>query len=288
MKKRILTFTLAFMMVFSLLAAMPAIAADTVTAKAASATVLVNGENKSFDAYNINGNNFFKLRDLAFVLSGSEKQFEVGWSSTSNAITLTSGKPYTPDGNEMTGKGAGDKAAASTKSKIILDGKEVNLTAYNIEGNNYFKLRDIGESFNFGVDWDGVRNTIVIDTGKGYTPEAPAAVSSAVPPGKYVHKKPEIYESGPLAAYIQINSDGSFERNVFDFSYGLCHLGTYAVTGDTVKFTILTYYDSEDNTEREYTEEIPSRYFSYKFDGVNLVALYEYGLIESGDLFVKE
>jgi hypothetical protein len=71
----------------------------------------------------------------------------------------------------MTGKGAGDKTPIPTASKIYLDGKEVSFTAYTIEGNNYFKLRDVGQTFDFGVDWDGATSTIVIDTSKGYTPE---------------------------------------------------------------------------------------------------------------------
>jgi alpha-tubulin suppressor-like RCC1 family protein len=143
----------------------------TNVAKPATSTVLVNGENVDFDAYNIAGNNYFKLRDLAYTLSGTEKQFEVGWDGAANAITLTSGKPYTSVGGEMTGKGADGKAATPTTSKITLDGKDVSLTAYNIGSNNYFKLRDIGQTFDFGVNWDGAKNTIVIDTGKGYTPE---------------------------------------------------------------------------------------------------------------------
>jgi len=140
-------------------------------AKPTASTVLVNGENVAFDAYNIEGNNYFKLRDLAFILNGTEKQFEVGWDAANNAITLTSGKAYTPVGGEMTGKGTGDKRPTPTVSKIYLDGKEVQFTAYNIDGNNYFKLRDIGAAFDFGVTWDGAKNTIVIDTSIGYTPE---------------------------------------------------------------------------------------------------------------------
>jgi hypothetical protein len=71
----------------------------------------------------------------------------------------------------MEGKGAGNKTAIPTTSKITLDGKEVSFTAYNIGDNNYFKLRDIGAALDFGVTWDGENNTIVIDTSKGYTPE---------------------------------------------------------------------------------------------------------------------
>jgi hypothetical protein len=32
-------------------------------------------------------------------------------------------------------------------------------------------LRDIGQALDFGVTWDGAKNTIVIDTTTGYTPE---------------------------------------------------------------------------------------------------------------------
>ncbi|MEG1492557.1 MAG: stalk domain-containing protein, partial [Oscillospiraceae bacterium] len=107
--------------------------------------------------------------DLAFALSGSEKQFDVGWDGAKNAISLTNGKAYTVVGGELVGKGSGDKSGTPTASKIYLDGKEVSFTAYNIDGNNYFKLRDIGQTFNVGVTYDSATNTIVIDTAKGYT-----------------------------------------------------------------------------------------------------------------------
>jgi hypothetical protein len=146
-------------------------AAPSLTAKPTSSVVIVDGKSIAFDSYNINDNNYFKLRDLAFTLSDSAKQFSVDYDDATKAITLTGGQPYAPVGGEMSGKGAGAKTPTPTVSKIYLDGKEVNFTAYGIEGNNYFKLRDIGQAFNFGVDWDGSTNTITIDTSKGYTPE---------------------------------------------------------------------------------------------------------------------
>ena len=140
-----------------------------ITARPTSSAILVNGANVSFDAYNISDNNYFKLRDLAYILSGTEAQFEVEWDAANNAIRLTSGRAYTAVGGEMTGKGSGEKTPVLTSSKILLDGAEISLTAYNIDGNNYFKLRDIGAALDFEIDWDGARNTIVIDTTKGYT-----------------------------------------------------------------------------------------------------------------------
>lgn len=144
----------------------------TIPAAPTASTVLVNGEKKSFDAYNIEGNNYFKLRDLAYVLNGTDKQFEVGWDAAANAISLTSGKAYTAAGGEMAAQESPAQAeAVRSSSKILLDGAEVALTAYTINGNNYFKLRDLGQAFDFGVGWDGEAQTISIDTSTGYTAE---------------------------------------------------------------------------------------------------------------------
>ncbi|MDR1328684.1 MAG: hypothetical protein LBK23_03705 [Oscillospiraceae bacterium] len=136
-----------------------------------SSTVYVNSRPVAFDAYLINGNNYFKLRDLAYTLNGTNKQFETEWDGVSNTIMLVSGRKYTPVGGEMTPKGTGNMNAMPTTSKITLDGKEVKFTAYNIGGNNYFKLRDVAAAFDFGVFWDGANNAITIDTNTGYTPE---------------------------------------------------------------------------------------------------------------------
>ena len=138
-------------------------------AEPTASTVYVNGKNVSFDAYKINDNNFLKLRDLAYVLSGSEKQFNVTWDAENNAILLVRGEEYVTVGGEMTGKGAGVQTPTETDSRILLDGDYISLTAFNIGGNNYFKLRDLGQVFDFEVDWDGAANAIIVDTSKSYT-----------------------------------------------------------------------------------------------------------------------
>jgi len=127
--------------------------------------VLVNGEEINFEAYYIDGNNFFKLRDIAKVLSGSKSQFEVTWDGENNAINLISGKEYTPVGGELTGIASQTTTpAVLSKSTVYKDGEPVSLLAYNINGNNYFKLRDIGKAFDFEVTWEAKTNTILINT----------------------------------------------------------------------------------------------------------------------------
>lgn len=142
----------------------------TVTAVPTKSTVLVNGQRVAFDAYNINGSNYFKLRDLAFAINGTPKQFEVGWDGANNAISLTTGAPYTPVGGELAAAGAtASRSATPTTSKILLNGAQASFTAFNIGGNNYFRLRDVGSAIDFAVTWDGPSSTIGIDTSLGYT-----------------------------------------------------------------------------------------------------------------------
>ena len=43
-------------------------------------------------AYLINKYNYFKLRDVAYLLRNSTAEFEVGWEKSTNVITLTTGK----------------------------------------------------------------------------------------------------------------------------------------------------------------------------------------------------
>jgi len=65
------------------------------------------------------------------------------------------------------------KATLST-NRILVDGQEVRLTAYNINGNNYVMLRDVGKTVGFEVYWDGDAKCVQVESGKPYTGEAPA------------------------------------------------------------------------------------------------------------------
>lgn len=65
------------------------------------------------------------------------------------------------------------KATLST-NRILVDGQEVRLTAYNINGSNYVRLRDIGEQVGFNVYWDSDAKCVQVRSGIPYTGEEPA------------------------------------------------------------------------------------------------------------------
>lgn len=64
--------------------------------------------------------------------------------------------------------------AQPTWQPIYVDGQQVQMKAYNINGNNYVKLRDIGKEVGFNVYWqDGVQ----VDSDADYTGEPPAQLT---------------------------------------------------------------------------------------------------------------
>jgi hypothetical protein len=183
----------------------PSDAMQNLVAKPTFSTIVVNGEYIEFDSYSIDHYNYFKLRDLAFKLNGTEKQFEVNWDSAVNVILLTSGNGYTIVGGEMAAREKETKTPIPTESKILLDGAAISFSAYKIDGNNYFKLREIGEAFNFGVDWDGERDLIVIDTSKGYVYNGISSANSeplATPAGTLRPEKSSTPSSSSRSAMV--------------------------------------------------------------------------------------
>lgn len=141
------------------------------TANRATSDIYVNGKKINLDAQGINGSNYFKLRDIAYVLNGTEKQFNVGWDNVSKTIALTTNQSYAgeaptffPDYYYI---GTGP-TAKRTDSPILVNGLQKELNAYNVAGSNFFKLRDLGQTFDFYVGWDPATQSVTIDTTRGY------------------------------------------------------------------------------------------------------------------------
>ncbi len=131
--------------------------------------VLVDGVSKRFEAYTIESNNYFKLRDIAMVLNGTKAQFEVVWNEDLKAIDIFTNRSYTRAGGELRiSSHISNREANKSISKIYCDGKEQQLTIYTIEGNNYFKLRDLGSLIGFEVTWENKKIGILTgQTGQG-------------------------------------------------------------------------------------------------------------------------
>ncbi len=171
MKKLLLT--LSFAIIFCICAVF------ALSASAAQITV----DSKPIDivAYNIKGNNYFKLREVAMLLSGTKAQFDVGWDESTSTILLTSGTAYTGT-DSIVATPIVNPIARNVPVAIKKDGAKILLNAYNINGNNFFKLRDLAAAFNFGVTWDAATNTVGIDTNSEYVFPEPTPGVMAINP----------------------------------------------------------------------------------------------------------
>ncbi len=179
--KRMLSLALAVILMLAL--AVPAFGASTVRSKQA---LSVNGKSVTCDIYNIDGSNYFKLRDLAYLMNGTESQFEVGWDAVNKSIAITTGKSYTPAGGELVVGDDLSGTAVPSAQTIYIDGvKRSDLSVYNIGGNNFFKLRDLGTAVTFIVDYDGATKTMIVestDYAAGKKPEPTPAPTPAPTP----------------------------------------------------------------------------------------------------------
>ena len=83
--------------------------------------VMVNNEYKNFEVYNIDGNNFFKLRDIAYVLNATASQFSVDYNSEKHLIEVKKNKSYTQVGGELVVGADKSKTAVPSSQKLSIN-----------------------------------------------------------------------------------------------------------------------------------------------------------------------
>jgi len=129
----------------------------------------VNGNAADPTVYKIGDSNYFKIRDVAALLNGTEKQFAVGYDGSKNAVTATTGQGYDKQSGDLTGAPAGGSQTADpSNDAIYVNGEKIAVEVYKINGSNYFKLRDLGKALDFYVGWSADRG-MYIETNKAYS-----------------------------------------------------------------------------------------------------------------------
>ena len=179
MKKTIVTAICAAALTVSSLPAAGAVSA-TVTAtptRNLGQSVYVDNTRVYPTGYNINDNNYFKLRDV-----GKLAGFGVDWNEDTRTVEISTTRTA-PELTGITDTAVTGAIAKPTDQRITVDGKEVSMTAYKIKGNNYVKLRDIGKTINFGVSFNMATKAVSIDPNGTYveevkpTPSTPTAAA---------------------------------------------------------------------------------------------------------------
>lgn len=128
-------------------------------------TFKVNGKTVAPQAYNIDGYNYFKLRDVAYLLSDTTAPFNVTWNaSQSTVVNIVAGQKYQKVGGELSASTLTSLKVSASTFKVLMDGKTLPLRGYLINDNNYYSIADIASSVGFEANWDNATRTVSITT----------------------------------------------------------------------------------------------------------------------------
>lgn len=130
----------------------------------------VNGTAKTLNAVNIKGNNFLKLRDLAYLLDGTSKQFNVTYTESTNTTHIHSLTSYVNDPQNPVNQPITLTRPQLSSQKVTLDGSSAYPIAYNVAGSNYVNLRQVCAMLDIGLTYSAATNTVTITTANSYTP----------------------------------------------------------------------------------------------------------------------
>lgn len=132
----------------------------------------VDGELVEAEAYNVDGSNYFKLRDLAALLADTGSKFNVTYEAPN--MIVTTGEAYTALDSDLV-KGE-DKSATCVPSQqvLLVNGEKVDILVYNIGGNNFFQLRALESLLGITVSYDEATRTMVVVSADAADEEAPA------------------------------------------------------------------------------------------------------------------
>lgn len=135
-------------------------------------TITVDGKPITFQTYALkdaagNLTNYVKLRDVAYVLNGTAVQFNVTWDGS---VNMETGKAYQANGSEMKTPFSGDRAYTDATSPTKVNGQVASLAAITLTddkgaGYTYYKLRDLGGTLGFQVNWSAEKG-ITVTTGR--------------------------------------------------------------------------------------------------------------------------
>ena len=126
----------------------------TIRKTADTAAVTVDGEAAEVATANVNGETYYRLRDLATAVNGTADQFNVEWE---NGVIVITGEAYTTEALAPAAEATGSAISLT----IEVDGETVTTSAAEINGNNYVPASLLAE---LGVTAAVSNGTLAITT----------------------------------------------------------------------------------------------------------------------------
>ncbi|MEO4054453.1 hypothetical protein [Solibacillus sp. CAU 1738] len=138
--------------------------AKKIDAKPQMVDILLNDEPDRASVYNINGDNYLQLSDLAQLLVNESSKFNFNLDKKSKVIEIIPKQKYVFGYYTYRDKKNTPKKISNNSTKLLINGKTHNLKTYLIDGNTYFKLNDLASLLGFEVGYDQKAKKVNITT----------------------------------------------------------------------------------------------------------------------------
>jgi len=202
----------------------------------ASRDMVVGGEVVTLPFYHIGSESFFRLRDIAYVLNGTDARFIVGWDGEINAVFIVGGQPYITRGDELAPLNAYILSDVSESADIFVDGKKADFTAYLIDGSHFVMLEQISTmGFNWYVDQ---HDAFVIYT------EPPVTLNDGEPATIYISWwacEWDDYMLAALAAFMEKYPNIEVVPHIAPYNDWWAHVMLRIAAGDAPDIMLLNY-----------------------------------------------
>ena len=131
--------------------------------------ISVDGRSMQLGGFNINDNSYYKLRDIAYLLKGTDKQFDVVYDTEKSAIVMQLGRSYLGGKSEEGVSSIKDVKLEEKQVSLYLQDEYYQVLGYMINGNTYVKIRDIVELLEVEIEWSNETKEIKLITRAEYS-----------------------------------------------------------------------------------------------------------------------
>ena len=239
-------------MLVSCLSFAGAINTTTVIAQPTNNPIYCNNQRiDTLPVYSINDANYFKLRDIGYLMD-----FGVSWNSEKSCVEINT--MQSSDGEQVSKqKATQNKVATLSNQPIYIDGNlQTDLTAYLIDGNNFFKLRDLASAVDFGCVYDSSTNSVVLDNRYHYAPNDKFVNLKSETNYSYYVEYPLVPDFGSVVdATLRYNS-GKDENGViyyYNSDFDVSKISKYKTELQKNGFNFLLSYPLSDGEIDVYT-----------------------------------
>lgn len=139
--------------------------------------LIINDKIIKAEAYMLNDNNYFKLRDVIKGLSDTGEPLDINYDINTGEVEIIENKTYSGSNDHKNIKKDILKVSPANQ-KVKYNGIETVLVGLNINDNNYVKLRDVSSLLNRQVLFDN--NTKTVFFGNKLTKESGKLAKSLI------------------------------------------------------------------------------------------------------------